>query len=161
MTPPQKQRFRFLAFSGMSVFLGIGLLLFCLQEHMMYFYTPSDLNEDTFKTKYFLKSQKIRLGGLVKKGTVRQEIDSLGTVFDIWDQHNTITVFYQGILPDLFKEGQGVVVEGFLRHNGFQATLVLAKHDENYRPPEMSKMSQNIVQHPLKADDPFKGKRQT
>ena len=139
MTPRQKQRLKFLFFSGVSISIGIGLLLFCLQENMMYFYTPSDIKSDGLKIRDLHNKKKIRLGGLVKEGTVRQEADSLNIVFELWDQHQSIVVVYQGILPDLFREGQGVVVEGFLKNDQFQATLVLAKHDENYRPPDMVK----------------------
>ena len=145
MTPRQKQRFKFLAFASASVSLGLGLLLFCLQENMMYFYTPSDLKDKVIKTRHISSQKKIRLGGLVKEGTVRQDVTSLNVLFDIWDQQHTINVSYRGVLPDLFREGQGVVVEGFLKDNQFQATLVLAKHDENYRPPNVSQNRLNKV----------------
>ncbi|MGI4852404.1 MAG: cytochrome c maturation protein CcmE [Janthinobacterium lividum] len=145
MTPRQKQRFKFLAFAGTSVSLGLGLLLFCLQENMMYFYTPSDLKGEAIKVRNIFAQKKIRLGGLVKEGTVRQDATSLNVLFDIWDQQHSIHVSYRGVLPDLFREGQGVVVEGFFKNNQFQATLVLAKHDENYRPPDVSKDLLNKV----------------
>ena len=139
MTPQQKQRLKFLAVSGLSVSLGLGLLLFSLQENMMYFYTPSDIKKSNQTTNIINAQKKIRLGGLVKKGSFHQEVNSLNMVFEICDDHQSIKVSYQGVLPDLFREGQGVVVEGFLREGGFHATMVLAKHDENYRPPKVSK----------------------
>lgn len=112
---------------------AIGLVLFALEDSIVFFYSPTDVSEKKIKT-----GERFRLGGLVEEGSVKR---SQGTQiqFSITDTANTVRVTFNGILPDLFREGQGVVTEGKLTSGGtFAADSVLAKHDENYMPPEVA-----------------------
>jgi cytochrome c-type biogenesis protein CcmE len=114
--------------------LATGLVLYALSDKITYFRTPSDIAEQKIKT-----GQRFRLGGLVANGTVKRG-QSASVEFGVTDTLKTQTVTYQGILPDLFREGQGVVTEGILNDKGvFVADTVLAKHDENYMPPDVAK----------------------
>ncbi|MGA2655427.1 MAG: cytochrome c maturation protein CcmE [Gammaproteobacteria bacterium] len=111
---------------------AVGLTLFALQQNINLFFTPSDLLQDA------PKNQMIRMGGIVVPGSVKRSQTSLFVEFQLTDTQNNITVHYTGILPDLFREDQGIVVLGKLQpDNTFLATEVLAKHDENYMPPEV------------------------
>jgi cytochrome c-type biogenesis protein CcmE len=114
--------------------VAVGLVLFALRDSIVFFYTPSEVAE-----KHLDSGQRFRLGGLVENGSVKR---SEGTMvsFVITDKRSTLPVTYTGVLPDLFREGQGVVAEGMLTNEGvFHADSVLAKHDENYMPPEVAK----------------------
>jgi len=109
-----------------------ALVLTAFQDNIVFFYSPSDL-----KTKPLKPDQRLRLGGMVEDGSVERDGQTIR--FVVTDYANTTPVVFSGILPDLFREGQGVVTEGRLSPEGvFQATEVLAKHDENYMPPEVS-----------------------
>jgi cytochrome c-type biogenesis protein CcmE len=115
------------------ILVGAGALLtfilVSLQQEMLFFVTPSQLNQLANEPK------KVRLGGLVKEGSVARLDDGLSTQFIVTDHTCEQKVYYRGILPDLFREGQGVVAEGRKNHEGiFIATQVLAKHDETYMP---------------------------
>jgi cytochrome c-type biogenesis protein CcmE len=113
--------------------LAVGLVLFALEDSIVFFYTPSDVAE-----KHVLAGQRFRLGGLVEDGSV---VRGQGTDvrFSVTDSLKSISVVYTGVLPDLFREGQGVITEGKLGPDGtFAADSVLAKHDENYMPPEVA-----------------------
>ena len=114
--------------------ISLILVLFAMRGAIVYFYTPSDVI-----TKSVEPGQRFRLGGLVAGGSVdRGEGTKVG--FSVTDTLQTIKVRYDGVLPDLFREGQGVIAEGKLDGTGvFQADTVLAKHDENYMPPEVAK----------------------
>jgi cytochrome c-type biogenesis protein CcmE len=113
--------------------LAVGLVLYAMRDSIVFFYSPSDVAE-----MQVAPGQRFRLGGLVETGSlVRDE----GTTvrFVITDQAKTLPVTYTGVLPDLFHEGQGVIAEGTLQQDGvFHADSVLAKHDENYMPPEVA-----------------------
>jgi cytochrome c-type biogenesis protein CcmE len=114
--------------------LATGLVLYALSDTIVFFYTPSDI-----ATKGVTAGQRLRLGGLVADGSVKKSEGST-VAFAVTDTIKTTNVRYQGILPDLFREGQGVVAEGVLQADGsFIADQVLAKHDENYMPPEVAK----------------------
>ena len=116
--------------------LGIAtaLVLFALQDTIVYFYSPSDLID-----KHVAAGRRIRIGGLVEKGSLKRD-EAAHIAFTVTDTAKTLKVKYQGVLPDLFREGQGVIAEGVLSANGeFQADSVLAKHDEKYMPPEVAK----------------------
>ena len=114
--------------------LALLLVLFALREQIIYFHTPSDLVE-----KKVAAGQRFRLGGLVVQGSVKRG-GGTSVEFAVTDLLKTITVSYHGVLPDLFREGQGVVAEGKLDASGrFLADTVLAKHDETYMPPEVAK----------------------
>jgi cytochrome c-type biogenesis protein CcmE len=113
--------------------LAVGLVLFALEDSIVFFYTPSDVAE-----KQIGPGQRFRLGGLVEEGSVKRGEDT-SVRFAITDTDRSIRVTYTGILPDLFREGQGVIAEGKLAGDGiFSADSVLAKHDENYMPPEVA-----------------------
>ena len=123
-----------LILGGLAVLgLAAGLVLYALSGTITFFHTPSDLTETGVQP-----GQRIRLGGMVEEGTVKKGPGTL-TSFGVTDTIKTITVTYDGILPDLFREGQGVVTEGKLQTNGsFVADTVLAKHDENYMPRDLA-----------------------
>jgi cytochrome c-type biogenesis protein CcmE len=130
----RKQK-RLSVISGALVFLGlaVGLVLFALRQDIVFFRTPSDLQTMTFEP-----GQRMRLGGLVEKGTVERGKGTQVT-FEVTDTVHAVKVTYNGILPDLFREGQGVVAEGSFGQDGaFVADTVLAKHDEKYMPKEVA-----------------------
>jgi len=126
-----KLRFLFLVFVLASVILTVFLILQSLRDNVVYFQSPTEI-----KSLIELDKRKIRLGGMVKEQSVF--INSKEVNFIITDYKNEINVIYSGAVPNLFAEGKGVVVEGFLKDkNYFLATKILAKHDENYMPPEV------------------------
>ena len=132
MTRKQK---RLSVIGGAMAFLALasGLTLYALGQKTSYFYMPADL-----QTASVEPGQRIRLGGLVGKGTVKRG-EGTEITFAVTDQINTVEVAYNGILPDLFREEQGVVTEGTFRADGvFVADSVLAKHDETYMPKEVA-----------------------
>jgi cytochrome c-type biogenesis protein CcmE len=113
--------------------LSAGLVLIALQDSIVFFNSPTDLVE-----KHIKPGQRMRIGGLVKEGSVSRG-DHLAVHFEVTDGTSSVTVTYQGLLPDLFREGQGVVAEGALDAKGtFRADSVLAKHDETYMPREVA-----------------------
>ena len=130
------------------VALGIGLsllavatalVLIAFNDNLVFFYSPSELAEKSVGPKAIGPGRRIRIGGLVEPHSVTRPADGHGIDFRVTDGKTTIAVVYNGILPDLFREGQGVVAEGRLRRDGvFAATSVLAKHDERYMPPEVA-----------------------
>jgi cytochrome c-type biogenesis protein CcmE len=114
--------------------VAVGLVLMALRDSIVFFHTPSDLT-----AKAVPVGQRIRLGGLVAMGSVKRG-QGTDVEFAITDTAEQVTVRYRGVLPDLFREGQGVVTEGALEAGRiFRADSVLAKHDENYMPPEVAK----------------------
>ena len=126
-----KLRFLFLALILASVILTVFLILQSLKENVVYFQSPSEI-----KSLIELNKKKIRVGGMVKEKSIIINSDKVN--FIITDFKNEINVVYSGSVPNLFAEGKGVVAEGFLKDkNYFTATKVLAKHDENYMPPEV------------------------
>ena len=126
-----KLRFLFLALILSSVILSVFLILQSLKENVVYFQSPTKI-----KSLIELSKKKIRVGGMVKKQSI--SINSGEVTFIITDFKNEINVIYSGAVPNLFAEGKGVVAEGFLKdRNYFSATKILAKHDENYMPPEV------------------------
>ena len=113
---------------------AIGLVLFAMRDSIVFFYSPSEVT-----AMQIAPGQRFRLGGLVEMGSVVRD-EGTTVRFIITDQAKTLPVTYTGVLPDLFREGQGVVAEGSLEPDGvFHADNVLAKHDENYMPPEVAK----------------------
>ena len=135
MTPPhQTRRIGLIVVFGTLLAVGVVFLLSALQENTQFFYNPSDVVAEGFMPD----SKTFRIGGLVAEGSVIKD-GQLKTTFDIKDfereMRTPISVSYTGVLPDLFREGQGVVITGFLTlPTKFEATEVLAKHDENYKP---------------------------
>jgi cytochrome c-type biogenesis protein CcmE len=130
----RKRRRLILIGSALGVLaVAVALILSALKDSIVFFNSPTDVVE-----KHVAPGSRIRLGGLVKAGSVVRG-DNLSVHFDVTDGENTIPVAYQGILPDLFREGQGVVTEGVVQPSGpFKADSVLAKHDENYMPKEVA-----------------------
>ena len=110
------------------------LVLMALKENIIYFYTPNELKKKYGNVKNI--ENKIRIGGLVLEDSV--VINKNESIFEITDKKDNIKVFFKGQLPDLFREGQGIVAEGILKDNKLIANQVLAKHDENYMPPEVA-----------------------
>ena len=126
-----KLRFLFLALILFSAILTVFLILQSLEDNVVYFKSPTEI-----KSLIEIDKKKIRVGGMVKTQSVL--IDSNEVNFVITDFKNEINVSYSGAVPNLFSEGKGVVAEGFLKDkNYFLATKILAKHDENYMPPEV------------------------
>ena len=109
-----------------------ALILTAFEDNIVFFYSPTELAD-----KKPEPAQRLRIGGLVMAGSV-EKLEGAVVAFAITDTAKTVTVQYKGILPDLFREGQGVVAEGHLKGGVFQADEVLAKHDENYMPPEVA-----------------------
>jgi len=134
MTPTRKRRL----IAALAILVGISIAgsitVYSLRQNMLFFISPSDVKAEALPV-----GRQFRLGGLVLPGSVTRGDDGLAVEFDVSDGAETITVSYNGILPDLFKEGQGVITRGVLTEAGtFAATEVLAKHDENYMPPEVA-----------------------
>ena len=129
----QKVKLRFLfILSILSILiLSVYLILKSLEENVVYFQSPSEI-----KNIAELKKKKLRVGGMVKKDSVSMNMNEIN--FIITDLKNEINVIYSGVVPNLFEEGKGVVAEGYLKdRNFFLASKILAKHDENYMPPEV------------------------
>ncbi len=126
-----KLRFFFIILIAFSLSLSVFLVLKSLEENVVYFKSPSEI-----KVLNEIQNKKIRIGGMVKNNSII--ISSNKINFVITDFKNEINVNYTGTIPNLFSEGKGVVAEGFLKDkNFFEATKILAKHDENYMPPEV------------------------
>ena len=126
-----KLRFLFIVIILIALILTVFLILKSLEENVVYFQSPSEIN-----STLELNKKKIRIGGMVKKNSISVNADEIN--FVITDFKNEINVVYKGAIPNLFEEEKGVVAEGILKdRNFFSATKILAKHDENYMPPEV------------------------
>ena len=129
----KQQRLGLLALGMAALGGAAALVLVAFNDNLVFFYSPSDL-----KAKAVATDRRIRIGGLVEAQSLSRAADGRDVSFRITDGANDIAVVYQGLLPDLFREGQGAVAEGKLRPDGvFAASSVLAKHDENYMPREV------------------------
>ena len=130
---PRRQRMIFVAVLVTGVTAAAVLVFLALGENMLYFFSPSQVKAGEAPT-----GQELRVGGMVVDGSV-QHGSGFNVSFDVTDNANTVTIQYDGALPDLFREGQGIVASGKLGPSGvFTASQVLAKHDENYMPPEVA-----------------------
>ncbi len=131
----RKHRRLVLIGTGMlALFAAAALVLTAFQENLMFFHSPSDV-----AAKAAPPGRAFRLGGLVEEESVQRQAGSLAVAFRVTDLENSVPVTYEGILPDLVREGQGVIAEGRLRDDGvFVADEILAKHDETYMPPEVA-----------------------
>ena len=131
----KRRRLMVVLLAGRMLGSAAALILAAFEDNIVFFHSPSDI-----ATKPEIgKDRRIRIGGLVKAGTVRKEADGVTVAFVVTDTAHDLAIAYRGILPDLFREGQGVVVEGRLQPDGvFRAEEVLAKHDETYMPPEVA-----------------------
>lgn len=141
MKPRQKRMLWVLAGVAL-VGLAVTLVLRALDANVMFFYSPSQVRAGEVP-----EGAAFRIGGLVEEGSLQRSADGLQVQFVVTDQAQRVPVRYQGLLPDLFKEGKGVVASGRLQGDGvFAATEVLAKHDENYMPPEAAKALEDAAQ---------------
>jgi len=128
----KQRRLYFVLLGLVALGLAAGLVLSAVSDSLVYFYTPSDLH-----AKALPEGRRVRIGGLVEQGSVVRDGQSVR--FVVTDLTRTVPVTYSGVLPDLFREGQGVVVEGRIGPGGvFQASEVLAKHDEKYMPKDVA-----------------------
>lgn len=132
MNPSRRRKLEIILFLFVLIAVVMGLILYALRQNISLFYSPSQIMAGKAPLNH-----SIRLGGMVEKGSLIRG-QQLQVQFRVTDFKQTITVHYQGILPDLFREGQGIVAEGkLLNPREFNASQVLAKHDENYMPPEV------------------------
>ncbi|MFZ7343452.1 cytochrome c maturation protein CcmE [Avibacterium volantium] len=147
MNPRRKSRLTIVLFVLIGVAVASSLVLYALRQNIDLFYTPTEViygKNDDAETKPKV-GQRIRVGGMVVAGTVKRDDKSLKVVFDLNDVGPSITVEYEGILPDLFREGQGIVAQGVLKTPTLlEASEVLAKHDENYVPPELGEQMKKV-----------------
>ncbi len=133
MKAHRKKKLSIILFIAMGLSIAIGLSLFALSNNIDLFFTPTQVAAGEVTP-----GQRIRVGGMVKEGSVEHNQEELEVSFIATDYSHDVQVFYTGILPDLFREGQGIVAEGTLTPAGvFQASRVLAKHDENYMSAEV------------------------
>ena len=139
----RKKRIYLISLFFITIATSIYLILWALRDNIVFFYSPTEIQQK-ISIKEINEMSKLRLGGMVKESSIKQLND--GSInFTITDFNKEMIVFYKGIIPDLFKEEQGVIAEGSVNKEGmFIANSILAKHDENYMPPE--------VQNALKRD---------
>ncbi|MBC3251733.1 MAG: cytochrome c maturation protein CcmE [Pseudomonadota bacterium] len=140
MNPRRKSRLYLVIVVLIGVVLTATLMLYALRSNIDLFYTPSEILQGKGeKHEKPEVGQRLRIGGMVMPGSVKRDQQSLQVSFKVYDAHGAIEVTYNGILPDLFREGQGVVAQGVLGEgNVVNAREVLAKHDEKYTPPEVA-----------------------
>ncbi len=134
MNPKRKRRLTIVLAILVGVSVAVGLALFALKQNINLFYSPTQIADGEVPL-----GTRIRAGGMVVEGSVARDTQSLLVTFELTDFAKTVPVEYTGILPDLFREGQGIVAQGSMDERGiFTAVEVLAKHDENYMPPEVA-----------------------
>ena len=134
MTPIRKKRLTLIGLMVAGIAVATTLALNAFDDNLMFFFSPTEVAAGEAP-----KGHPFRIGGLVTKDSVKRQEDGLTVQFNLTDNQEDVTVQYTGILPDLFREGQGIVAMGQLREDGvFVASEVLAKHDENYMPPEVA-----------------------
>ena len=136
MTPARKKRLALIVLMLAGVSVGVGLALKSLDENIMFFFTPTEVMAGKAP-----ENRLFRMGGMVVDGSVSRPGEGIIVKFDLTDNEQRVTVSFSGILPDLFREGQGIIANGKLDDKGeFVAQEVLAKHDETYMPPELADM---------------------
>ncbi|MEN8213152.1 MAG: cytochrome c maturation protein CcmE [Pseudomonadota bacterium] len=134
MNPKRKQRLILISAMVIGVVVAVGLILLALNENINHYFDPTQVVAGEAP-----QDHTFRIGGMVVDGSVQRQTGELAVSFGLTDYREIVTVTYEGILPDLFREGQGVVALGKLKSDGvFVADEVLAKHDENYMPPEVA-----------------------
>ena len=132
----RKKRIYLISLFFITIATSIYLILWALRDNIVFFYSPSEIQQK-INLKEINEMSKIRLGGMVKESSIEQ-LNNGSINFIITDFDREMVVFYKGIIPDLFKEQQGVIAEGSINNEGiFIANSILAKHDENYMPPEV------------------------
>jgi len=129
----KQRRLLFVGLGMAALGLAAALILLAFDDNLVFFFSPTEV-----QAREFSPEQRLRVGGLVEEGSVVRESDGLTIRFNITDLSEIVAVSYNGVLPDLFDEGQGVVAEGHIRSGIFQAVEILAKHDENYMPREVA-----------------------
>ena len=140
MKPARKKRLGLIVLMITGIAVGVSFALKSLDENIMFFFTPTEVAEGKAPT-----GRLFRMGGMVVDGSVSRPGEGLTVQFDLTDNEKIVTVLYTGILPDLFREGQGIIANGELNQEGaFIAQEVLAKHDENYMPPEVAEAMKNV-----------------
>ena len=130
---PKNQRLALVAAALVAVVAAVLLAMWGLKDRAAYFYTPADIAA----AGRAVEGKAMRLGGMVQQGSVQRDADGVTVRFTVTDGDATTPVIYRGIVPDLFKEGSGVVAEGVMRQGTFLADNILAKHDERYMPPQL------------------------
>lgn len=138
MNPKRKQRLILISAMVIGVGVAVSLILLALNENINHFFDPSQVAAGEAP-----ENHRFRIGGMVVDGSVQRQTGELKVSFDLTDYRERITVTYEGILPDLFREGQGIVALGKMQDGVFVAEEVLAKHDENYMPPEVAASLKN------------------
>jgi cytochrome c-type biogenesis protein CcmE len=134
MNPQRRKRLTLIVLLVIGVGVAVGLALQAFNENLMFFFSPKEVAAGEAPA-----NAPFRLGGMVVEGSVKRPGEGLVVEFDLTDYAHAVTVHYEGILPDLFREGQGIIALGRLNERGvFVADEVLAKHDENYMPPEVA-----------------------
>ena len=129
----KQRRLTLIGVAGCVLAIALGLVLYAMNDTIVFFHSPADI-----QAKNLRPGTRFRLGGLVREGSVRRDGDQQ-VAFEVADAQGAVLVRYKGLLPDLFREGQGIVAEGALEAGGvFRADTVLAKHDENYMPREVA-----------------------
>ena len=142
---PRRRRMVLVGLIVLGVGAATAFALTAFKENLLYYYPPTDVTAGKAPA-----NRVFRLGGMVEEGSLKRESGSMEVRFIVTDFHNDVTVSYSGVLPDLFREGQGVIARGQLNEGGvFVAQEVLAKHDENYMPPEVAESLRK--QHEKKA----------
>lgn len=145
MNPRRKKRLTWIAILVIGISGAVGLMLFAMSQSINLFYTPSDFVQVADGKQPPVVGQRMRVGGMVVEGSVVRDPKTLEVTFNITDTGPEITVLYQGILPDLFREGQGIVAQGeLIKPRVLKASEVLAKHDEEYMPPELAEKMKGI-----------------
>lgn len=138
---PKRQRLWFAVFAVGFLTLAVLLILNAFRDNLVFFFTPTDVAaKNPPSTEFF------RLGGMVETGSVTRNGEEL--IFTVTDYNTSLSVTYKGLPPTLFREGQGVVAEGYLEDGRFRAVKLLAKHDENYMPPEVAKALKDNAEQP-------------
>lgn len=158
MNPRRKKRMGILLalFFGLSA--TVGLVLYALNQNMDLFYTPTELVYGKPDGSKPAVGQRLRIGGMVVEGSVKRDPQSLKVSFNLADVGPQVTIEYEGILPDLFREGQGIVAQGVLKTaNTIEAFEVLAKHDEDYMPPEVAEAMEKVHEPMGYTEEQMKG----
>lgn len=140
MTPARKKRLYLVLLMVVGISAAVALAITAFDENLMFYYTPSEIAAGEAPVDH-----PFRMGGLVTTGSIQRQDEGLTIQFDVTDNDKIVTVEYTGILPDLFREGQGIISRGTLRPDGvFVADEILAKHDENYMPPEVAESLKTV-----------------
>lgn len=151
MNPKRKKRLLIVLFILSGAGVAVGLTLYALSQNINLFFSPTQIAQGEAPV-----GTRIRAGGMVVEGSVNRDNKSLRVEFEVTDFQNSVPIVYSGILPDLFREGQGIVAQGELDASGkLQAVEVLAKHDENYMPPEVAEALEKAGKMPKPSGQEF------